>query len=159
VVILFSQPSPVHGWTPAYLLDVRRLRVAIEGRLSYFLSRWLMWVGGVWLAKEKSLEILRRGWELNPGHGEDRQPRRGQTATERTDSEIHSFCHWAIMTRAMEGTDSEIPSFSYWAIITRATERTESEIPSFSHCATRAMERTESDIFILPLSYWYLLSS
>ena len=24
-------------------------------------------------AREKSLEILRRGWELNPGHGEDRQ--------------------------------------------------------------------------------------
>jgi len=22
-------------------------------------------------AREKSLEILRRGWELNPGHGED----------------------------------------------------------------------------------------
>ena len=28
---------------------------------------------GVWSAREKSLEILRRGWELNPGHGEDRQ--------------------------------------------------------------------------------------
>jgi len=24
-------------------------------------------------AREKSLEILRHGWELNPGHGEDRQ--------------------------------------------------------------------------------------
>jgi len=24
-------------------------------------------------AREKSLEIPRRGWELNPGHGEDRQ--------------------------------------------------------------------------------------
>jgi len=30
-------------------------------------------VGRVWSAREKSLEILRRGWELNPGHGEDRQ--------------------------------------------------------------------------------------
>ena len=28
---------------------------------------------GVWSAREKSLEILRRGWEFNPGHGEDRQ--------------------------------------------------------------------------------------
>jgi len=26
-----------------------------------------------WAAREKSLEILRHGWELNPGHGEDRQ--------------------------------------------------------------------------------------
>jgi len=30
-------------------------------------------VGRVRSAREKSLEILRRGWELNPGHGEDRQ--------------------------------------------------------------------------------------
>jgi len=28
---------------------------------------------GVWSAREKSLEMLRRGWELNPGHREDRQ--------------------------------------------------------------------------------------
>jgi len=32
-------------------------------------------------------------------------------ATERTDSEIHSFSHLAIMTQAMERTDSEIYSF------------------------------------------------
>jgi len=37
---------------------------------------------------------------------------------EKTDSEIHSFSHWAIMTRAMEKTDSEIHSFSHWAIMT-----------------------------------------
>jgi len=30
-------------------------------------------VGRVRSVREKSLEILRRGWELNPGHGEDRQ--------------------------------------------------------------------------------------
>jgi len=30
-------------------------------------------VGRVWSAREKSLEILRHGGELNPGHGEDRQ--------------------------------------------------------------------------------------
>jgi len=29
-------------------------------------------VGRVWSAREKSLGILRRGWELNPGHREDR---------------------------------------------------------------------------------------
>jgi len=34
-------------------------------------------------------------------------------ATGRTDSEIHSFSHSAIVTRAMERTDSEIHSFSY----------------------------------------------
>jgi len=38
---------------------------------------------------------------------------------ERTDSEIHSFSHWAIMTRATGRTDSEIHSFSHWAIMTR----------------------------------------
>ena len=41
-------------------------------------------------------------------------------ATERTDGEIHSFSHWAIMTRGTERTDSEIHSFSHWAIMTRA---------------------------------------
>jgi len=40
-----------------------------------------------------------------------------------TDSEIHSFSHWAIMIRAAERIDSEIHSFSHWAIMTRAMER------------------------------------
>jgi len=56
-------------------------------------------------------------------------------ATKKTDSAIHSFSHWAIMTRAMERTDSEIHSFSHWAIMTRATKRTDSEIHSFFHWA------------------------
>ena len=30
-------------------------------------------IGRVWPVKEQPLKILRRGWELNPGHGEDRQ--------------------------------------------------------------------------------------
>ena len=34
-------------------------------------------------------------------------------ATKRTDSEIHSFSHRAIMARATERTDSEIHSFSH----------------------------------------------
>ena len=69
-------------------------------------------------------------------------------ATEMTDSVIHSFSHWAIMTRAMERADSERHSFSHWAIMTRATERTDSEVHSFSHWAImiRARERTESEI-------------
>jgi len=60
-----------------------------------------------------------------PGHGEDRQwdtfilpPSYHDPAMERTDSEIHSFSHWAIMTRAMERTDSERHSFSHWAAMT-----------------------------------------
>ena len=56
-------------------------------------------------------------------------------ATERTDREMHSFSHWAIMTRATERTDSEIHQFSHLAIMTRATEWTDSEIHSFSHLA------------------------
>ena len=69
-------------------------------------------------------------------------------ALERTDSEIHSFSHWAIMTLALERTDREIHSFSHWAIITRATERTDSEIHSFYHWATmtRVVERTDREI-------------
>jgi len=59
----------------------------------------------VWSAREKSLEILRHGRQLNP-------------AMERTDRETHSFSHWAIMIRATERTDSEIHSFSNWAIVT-----------------------------------------
>jgi len=54
-------------------------------------------------------------------------------ATERTDSEIHSFSHWAIITRVTGRTDSEIHSFSHWAIMTLATGRTDREIHSFSH--------------------------
>ena len=37
------------------------------------MTEQLSGVVGVWSAREKSLEILRRGWESNPGHGEDRQ--------------------------------------------------------------------------------------
>ena len=141
------------------------------------------WVGGNFAApisssvcvisQEKSLETLRYGWELKPGHGEDRQwdtfilplsyhnpghredtvrhihsPTELWWHTERTDSEIHSFSHWAIMTWAMEWTDSEIPSFSHWAIMTWAMEWTDSEIPSFSHWAmmTRSMDKTDSEM-------------
>jgi len=64
---------PVRGWTSAFLLDVHRLSDAIEGRLRHFLPRWFRTGWQVWSAREKSLEILHCGWELNPGHGEDRQ--------------------------------------------------------------------------------------
>ena len=55
---------------------------------------------------------------------------------ERRDSEIHSFSHWAIMTRAMERTDSEIHPFSLWTIMTRVMKRTgwdTSILPLSSH--------------------------
>ena len=80
-------------------------------------------------------------------------------ATGRTDSEIHSLYHWAIMTRATKRTDSEIHSLSHWAIMPRATERTDSEIHSLSHWAimTRAMERTDSEI--LSLSHWAIMTN
>ena len=57
----------------AFLLDVHRSCGAVEGRLSHFLPRWLRtgWQGVI--NREKSLEILRHSWELNLGHGEDRQ--------------------------------------------------------------------------------------
>ena len=55
-------------------------------------------------AREKSLVILHNGWDWT----------RGQTG--RTDSEIHSFSHWAIMTPATGRTDSEIYLFSHWPI-------------------------------------------
>jgi len=37
----FFQPCSVHGWTSAFLPDVRRLCGAIEGRLGHFLPRWI----------------------------------------------------------------------------------------------------------------------
>jgi len=101
-------------------------------------------VGRVWSAREKSLEILRRGRELNPGHREDRQR--------------DSFSHWAIMTQATERTDSEIHSFSHWATKARATRRTDSEIHSFSHWAIKAlvMRRTGNEIH--SFSHWAIMT-
>ena len=74
--------------------------------------------------------------------------------TERTESEIRSFSHWAIMER----TESEIHSFSHWAIMTRATGRTDCEIRSFFHRAimTRATGRTDCEI--RPFSHWAIMT-
>ena len=90
---------------------------------------------------------------------------------------MHSFSHWAIMTRATGKTDSEVHSFSHWASMTRATERTDSEIHSFSNRAIMtgpwrgqtvryihfptelswpAMERTDSDIH--SFSHWVIMT-
>ena len=69
----FYQPLSARGWTSAFLLAVHRMCGVIEGRLSHFLPRWLRTGWRSAISQGKSLEILRRGWELNPGHGEDRQ--------------------------------------------------------------------------------------
>ena len=78
-------------------------------------------VGRMWSAREKSLEILYHGWELNPDHGEDRQwdtfilPLSYQaSATERTDSEMHSFSHWDITTRPRGGQTVNYPTELSW---------------------------------------------
>jgi len=47
--------------------------VSLRGDWAIFCHAGSGRVGKVRSAIEKSLEILRRGWELNPGHGEDRQ--------------------------------------------------------------------------------------
>ena len=142
---------------------------------------------------------------MSLGHREDRQwetfilplsyhdsgPQRGQTvryihfstelswlwATERTDSEIHSFSLWAIMTRAMERTVRFIhsPTELSWPRPRReqsvryihlstelswlwATERTDSARHSFYHWAimTRATERTDSEIH--SFSHWAIMT-
>jgi len=117
----FCLPKPLSlcGWTSAFLLVVHRLCGAIEGRLSHFLPHRL-WTG--WqsvISQEKSPRNVPPWPGIEPG----------------PDCEIHSFSHWAIMTRATKRADSEIHSFSHWAIMTRATERADSEIHSFSHWA------------------------
>ena len=58
--------------------------VPLRGDWAIF--RHASWLRPGWtsvISQGKTLEILRHGWELNPGHG-------------KTDSEIHSFFHWAI---------------------------------------------------------------
>jgi len=72
-IIIFPQLLSVHGWTLVFLLDFHTLCGTIEGRLSHFLPRWLRMGWQSVINQKKSLEILRHGWELNPGLGEDRQ--------------------------------------------------------------------------------------
>ena len=68
--LVFYQPSSLRGWTSAFLLAVHRSCGVIEGRLSHFLRRWLRTGWQSVISQGKSLGILRRGWELNPGHRE-----------------------------------------------------------------------------------------
>jgi len=84
-----------------------------------------------WPRRGQTVRFIRSLTELSqlsyhdPGHWEDRQWATfilslsyHDPGQERTDSELHSLSHWAIMTLATERTDSEIHSFSHWAITT-----------------------------------------
>jgi len=72
-LFVFYQPSSVHGglWPSSSLSTV--CVVPLRGDWAIFCHAGSGRVGRVRSAREKSLEILRRGLELNPGHGEDRQ--------------------------------------------------------------------------------------
>ena len=73
----------VHFFKISHCLSIVELRpssslstgcvVLLRGDWAIFCHAGSGRVGRVRSAREKSLEILRRGWELNPGHGEDRQ--------------------------------------------------------------------------------------
>jgi len=119
------QPFSVHGWTSVFLHDVHRLCGAIEGRLRHFLPHW-----------------PRMGWQCD-------QPGKNPW--------IYSALAWN-WTQTIEGTDSEKHSFSHWAIRTRAMERTGSKI--YIHSPTElsglGLWRGQAVIFSfipLPLSY------
>jgi len=73
IVVFFSLPISVHDWTSGFLIDVHGLCGAIEGRMNHLYHAGSGWVGRVWSAREKSLEMLPHGWELNSGHREDSQ--------------------------------------------------------------------------------------
>jgi len=74
-------------------------------------------------------------------------------ATEKADSELHSFSYWVIMTWAMERTNSEVHSFSHWAIMTQATERSVRCIRSPTELSWPGPRRDQWDAFIPLLSY------
>jgi len=99
--------------------------VPLKGKRPIFCHAGSGRVGRVWSARENLLKysaaagnwtqatkMINNNTVILPpsyhdsGHGED--------------SEIHSFFHWAIITRAMERPHSEIHSFPYWSIMTRA---------------------------------------
>jgi len=132
------------------------VRAIVSLQLNFGLSPWCPQV--VWchwreielfaatLAQDGLAECDKSGklsWNSRSQPGIEPGPQRGQTTRynhssnnhdpgREEDSEIFSFSHWAIMTRATERTDGEIHSFSHWAIMTRATGR----IVRFFHSPT-----------------------
>ena len=60
------------GYWPSCSLSMGCM-VSLRGDWATFYNAGSGWVGKKWSARKKSLGILRRGWELNPGHREARQ--------------------------------------------------------------------------------------
>ena len=85
------EPLSVHGWTSTFLLAVHRLCGAIEGRLSQFFA--MLTEAGLAECDQPGKSRLK--YSAMAGNW--------TRATGRTDSEIHSFCHGAIMTRPWGG--------------------------------------------------------
>jgi len=77
----FFQPlSVIVGLHPSSLMSTGWV-APLRGDWAIFCHAGSGRVGRVWSARKNSLEILRRGWELNPGHREDSE-----------------LLHWVIMT-------------------------------------------------------------
>jgi len=70
-ISLISQRLSVVGLRPSSSLSTGCV-MSLRGDCAFFCHTGSGRVGRVWSAREKSLEIFRRGWELNPGHKEDR---------------------------------------------------------------------------------------
>ena len=92
-------------------------------------------VDRVWSAREKSLKILQRGWELNPGHREDRQwaiplsyhdPGNGEDRQWAIPLSYHDPGHredrqWAIPLSYHDPGYREVSELSHWAIMATIT--------------------------------------
>jgi len=68
----FSHHLSILGLWPSSSLSTG-CAVSLRGHWAIFCHAGSGRVGGVRSAREKSLEVLPHGWELNPGHREDRQ--------------------------------------------------------------------------------------
>ena len=71
-VVFFSYHLSMVGLRPSSSLSTDCV-VSFRGDWAIFCHAVSGRVGRVWSAREKSLAIVRRGWELNPGFREDRQ--------------------------------------------------------------------------------------
>jgi len=67
-----SRQLSMVGLQPSSLMSTSCV-VPLRGDWAVFCHAGSGRVGRVWSVREKSLEILRHGWELKLGHGEDRQ--------------------------------------------------------------------------------------
>ena len=70
-LIFISHHLSVVGLRPSSSLSTG-CEVSLRGHWTIFCHTGSGRVGRVWSAREKSFEILLRGWELNPGHRGDR---------------------------------------------------------------------------------------